>query len=98
MVSMSGNTANGSINLYDVLGIAPSASPDEIRRAYRALARLVHPDVNPALDASIRFAQLSDAYMVLSDPVKRRSYDAGGQVAYSPSPRGGVRSAGTVGA
>ncbi len=84
-------------NLYDVLGVPPSASAEEIRRAYRALARLIHPDLNPGHDAASRFARLSDAYAVLSDPARRRAYDAGRPSLQSSLPRPGPRSAGVVG-
>jgi molecular chaperone DnaJ len=62
-------------DLYAVLGIKPNAGGDAIRRAYRLLARELHPDVNPAPDAARRFAEVSHAYAVLSDPTRRRRYD-----------------------
>jgi molecular chaperone DnaJ len=73
---MSGNAVLSSHNLYDVLGIAPNADADEVRRAFRSLARLVHPDVNRAQDAARHFAQIAHAHAVLSDPIRRRDYDA----------------------
>ncbi len=73
---MNGDAVLSSRNLYDVLGIAPNADADEVRRAFRSLARLVHPDVNRAHDAARRFAQIAHAHAVLSDPVRRRDYDA----------------------
>lgn len=61
---------------YKTLGVARDASADEIKRAYRQLARKHHPDVNPDdEDAAKRFAQVSEAYEVLSDPEKRKRYD-----------------------
>lgn len=63
-------------NLYDVLGVAKDASADEIKRAYRKLARKWHPDVNPGnADAESRFKEISAANDVLSDADKRKLYD-----------------------
>ncbi|WOQ70694.1 molecular chaperone DnaJ [Microbacterium limosum] len=63
---------------YDVLGVARDASPDEIKKAYRRLARELHPDVNPGEEASERFKLVTHAYDVLSDPEQRQRYDSGG--------------------
>jgi curved DNA-binding protein len=60
---------------YDLLGVARSATPEEIRKAYRTLARKYHPDVNKSPDATARFAEIQQAYDVLSDEQKRRLYD-----------------------
>lgn len=62
------------ISHYATLGVPETAQPEEIRSAYRRLAREVHPDVNPA--GAERFYALAAAYDVLSDPVRRREYDA----------------------
>ena len=71
---------------YDVLGVQRDASDADIKKAYRRLARELHPDVNPAPDAAERFKDVTHAYDVLSDPEQRRRYDAGPQ---ADSPFGG---------
>ncbi|MET1071057.1 MAG: DnaJ domain-containing protein, partial [Umezawaea sp.] len=63
---------------YGILGVGRDAGPDEIKRAYRRLARELHPDVNPDAAAQERFREVSAAYEVLSDPEKRRVVDLGG--------------------
>lgn len=60
---------------YALLEVSPDASADEIKRAYRRLARQLHPDTNPDPVASDRFKQVAQAYEVLSDPEKRQRYD-----------------------
>jgi len=62
---------------YDVLGVSRDASESDIKKAYRRLARELHPDVNAAPDAAERFKDVTHAYDVLSDPDQRRRYDAG---------------------
>ncbi len=63
-------------NHYEVLGLPMSATPEQIRRRYRELVRRYHPDVNPAPDAKEQFLRIQEAYQVLSDPERRRHYDA----------------------
>ena len=67
-----------SQDLYDLLGVARDADAEDIKKAYRRLARQLHPDVNPDPEAQERFKEVSRAYEVLSDPQKRAAYDLGG--------------------
>lgn len=60
---------------YEVLGLQKGASEDEIKKAYRSLAKKYHPDVNKASDAEEKFKEINEAYEVLSDPSKRATYD-----------------------
>jgi len=60
---------------YEIMGVARDASPDEIKRAYRRLARKYHPDVSKEKDAEARFKEVGEAYEVLRAPEKRKAYD-----------------------
>jgi molecular chaperone DnaJ len=74
---------------YAVLGVQADATSEEIKRAYRKLARQLHPDVNPEADAKERFAQVKTAYEVLSDPEKREIVDLGGDPMAQPGAAAG---------
>ncbi|MGB5281806.1 MAG: DnaJ domain-containing protein, partial [Arenicellales bacterium] len=60
---------------YEIMGIKRDATQDEIKRAYRKLARKYHPDVSKESDAEARFKEVGEAYEVLKDPEKRAAYD-----------------------
>ena len=83
------SSMTGSTDLYEILGVSATASAEEIRTAYRRLAREHHPDVNGHSEAEDRFKQISAAYEILSDPAKRQQYDTFGTT--------GARGAGGVG-
>lgn len=68
---------------YDVLGVGRNASSDEIKRAFRAKAKTLHPDINKAEDAEEQFKELNEAYAVLSDDQKRAAYDRFGHAGVS---------------
>ena len=68
------------VDYYKTLGLSKNASADEIKKAYRKLARKLHPDLNPNdKDAHKKFQQINEANEVLSDPEKRKKYDQYGQ-------------------
>ena len=62
-------------NYYDILGVSKDASPDDIKSAYRRLAKKYHPDVNKEPDAAEKFKEVNEAYECLSDPNKKSNYD-----------------------
>lgn len=68
---------------YEVLSVSRDATADQIRSAHRKLARELHPDINKAPDAAAKFAEVQEAYDVLSDPEKRATYDRVGHSAYA---------------
>src|SRR5690606_6307163 len=74
---------------YGILGVPKDASDDDIKRAYRRLARKYHPDVNPDPSAQERFKEINTAYEVLSDPKKREIVDLGGDPFASAGAAGG---------
>jgi len=60
---------------YDILGVSPEATPEEVRAAYRKLVKQYHPDINPDPDAQERFIAIQQAYETLIDPDARARYD-----------------------
>jgi molecular chaperone DnaJ len=86
-------------DLYKILGVDRKATPDEIKKAYRKLARRYHPDANQGdKDAETRFKEISAAYDVLGDPEKRKQYDRGGLGAFfNPAGGSGGFDAGDIG-
>jgi len=62
-------------DLYDVLGTSPDASAQEIKAVYRQLARTFHPDVNADEEAIEHFREITEAFLVLSDPARRKAFD-----------------------
>ena len=79
VVSLSGVVS--ALNPYQELGVSSSASPEQIKKAYRKLAREWHPDRNKAENANEKFMQINEAYETLSDAEKRAEYDNFGRSA-----------------
>jgi len=69
---------------YSILGVTKTSSPDEIKKAYRSLARKHHPDVDKSAGAESRFKEINEAYQILSDPQKKEAYDRFGHSAFEP--------------
>lgn len=67
---------------YEVLGVSKTATDEEIKRAFRKLAKQYHPDINKEAGAEEKFKEIGEAYSVLSDPTKRRQYDQFGHAAF----------------
>ena len=66
------------MDYYEVLGVSKNASDEEIKNAYRKLAKKYHPDINPGnSDAEEKFKKINEAYTVLSDKAQRSRYDSG---------------------
>src|SRR3954447_21557250 len=90
--------ANGSADYYKVLGVDKKASQEDIKKAYRKLARQYHPDTNKDSGAEERFKQISEAYDTLGDPEKRKEYDRVGCMFGGANPFGGPGGGGAAAA
>ncbi|MBA3921729.1 MAG: molecular chaperone DnaJ [Nostocaceae cyanobacterium] len=84
-------------NYYEILGVAPNADKEELKRAYRRLARKYHPDVNKEAGAEDRFKEINRAYEVLSEPETRDRYDRFGEAGVSSAAGAGFQDMGDMG-
>lgn len=75
-------------DLYEILGVARNASPEEVKKAYRRLAKQYHPDANQGTEAEERIREINAAYAILSDPDKRARYDRYGMAGIDPQAGG----------
>ncbi len=83
--------AENKRDYYEVLGVSKEAGEDEIKKAYRSLAKKYHPDMNPGnTEAEVKFKEVNEAYAVLSDSEKRSKYDRFGHAAFDPAAGGGA--------
>lgn len=82
---------------YEVLGVSKNATLEEIKKAYRALARKHHPDIDKTEGAADRFKEINESYQVLSDPQKRQAYDQFGHGAFDRSQSGSAGGGGQQG-
>ena len=81
--------AENKRDYYEVLGLSKGASADDIKKAYRSLAKKYHPDMNPGdKEAEAKFKEVNEAYAVLSDDEKRQKYDQFGHAAFDPASGG----------
>ena len=78
--------ATNKRDYYEILGVSKSATDDELKKAYRRLAKQYHPDANKEQGAEARFIEVNEAYEVLSDTQKRAAYDRSKAVFWQPGP------------
>lgn len=82
----------GKKDYYETLGVGRDASPDDIKKSFRQLARKYHPDLNEgSKEAEEKFKEINEAYQVLSDPQKKAEYDQVGHAAFTPEDVAGYR-------